>query len=140
MTTIIRNQYIYLLYHIRSYLSQYFLEKLKEWRNNNTRLSAKYDLDSKSPENVESVVKDVIHKIFELEFIHGTNVYQVSKRNVDSVLHVREKRHESIDVTLGVKEKREYKLGNYIPSSEAKNILIVTRGRSGSTFTFDLID
>ena len=81
----------------------------------------------------------MLHKIFELEFIHGTNVYQVSKRNVDSVLHVREKHHESIDVTLGVKEKQEYQLGNHIPASEAKNILIVTRGRSGSTFTGDLL-
>ena len=43
------------------------------------------------------------------------------------------------NITLGVQQMNSYKLANSIPPSEARNILIVTRGRSGSSFLGSLI-
>ena len=39
-----------------------------------------------------------------------------------------------------MKQKRTFTLGKFIPSSEAHNILIVTRSRSGSSFLGDLLN
>lgn len=44
-----------------------------------------------------------------------------------------------INVTVGVQHQSSYRLSNPIPSSESRNILIVTRGRSGSSFLGSLI-
>ena len=78
--------------------------------------------------------------MFELEFFFGINVYQVLK-SISRLAEVYEKDkvYHPFDITLGIKEKHGYKLGNHIPASEAINILIVTRGRSGSTFTGNLL-
>ena len=42
-------------------------------------------------------------------------------------------------VNLGVEKISRYKLGSFIRASESKNILIATRGRSGSSFLGDLL-
>ena len=42
-------------------------------------------------------------------------------------------------VNLGVEKISSYKLGSFIRASESKNILIATRGRSGSSFLGDLL-
>ena len=44
-----------------------------------------------------------------------------------------------INVTLGGQQKSSYRLADAISSSEARNVLIVTRGRSGSSFVGSLI-
>ena len=44
-----------------------------------------------------------------------------------------------INVTVGEQQKSSYRLSHPIPSSESRNILIVTRGRSGSSFLGSLI-
>ena len=45
----------------------------------------------------------------------------------------------NISVNLGIKEVSSYKLGSFIPSNESRNILIATRGRSGSSFLGSLL-
>ena len=52
------------------------------------------------------------------------------KKNGESVLL------EPTSITTGGKK---YRLGNYISSMEARNILIVTRGRSGSSFLGEIL-
>lgn len=42
-------------------------------------------------------------------------------------------------MSLGIKEISRYKLGSFIQSSESRNILIATRGRSGSSFLGSLL-
>ena len=44
-----------------------------------------------------------------------------------------------MNVTVGEQQKSTYRFPNPIPSSESRNILIVTRGRSGSSFLGSLI-
>ena len=46
---------------------------------------------------------------------------------------------QETQVDLGVKTIKLYKFGSIIPSSETINILIATRGRSGSSFIGDLL-
>ena len=46
---------------------------------------------------------------------------------------------QEISVNLGIKEISRYKLGSVIQSSESRNILIATRGRSGSSFLGSLL-
>ena len=46
---------------------------------------------------------------------------------------------QNSSVNLGIKEISRYKLGSVIQSSESRNILIATRGRSGSSFLGSLL-
>ena len=46
---------------------------------------------------------------------------------------------KQININLGVQESRSYGLGRFIPSRESRNIIIVTRGRSGSSFIGQLL-
>ena len=58
---------------------------------------------------------------------------QITKKTEEAMLF------GDMNVTVGEKQKSSYRLSNPIPSSEARNILIVTRGRSGSSFLGSLI-
>ena len=47
--------------------------------------------------------------------------------------------HEQLRINVGLQEKPEFEFGNVISPNESQNILIVTRGRSGSSFLGDLL-
>ena len=116
------------------------IDGLKDWENDNARAQANHKVNKESPEYTESLVQQVLLKMFEMEFFHRINVYHVSKSAIRlAEMYERDEVFNQIDVSLGRKEKHSYRLGNYIPASEAKNILIITRGRSGSTFTGNLL-
>ena len=103
-------------------------------------MPSNHHANKRSPAKVESLVKMLLMTMFKSEFVYGTDVFPMSRRNPE-VLEMYEEdiKFDPIDVTLGSREKHYYKLGNYIPPSEATNILLVTRGRSGSTFTGNLL-
>ena len=44
------------------------------------------------------------------------------------------------DLSLGIQNRQDYGIGDFIPINRAKNVLIVTRGRSGSSFLGDLLN
>lgn len=46
---------------------------------------------------------------------------------------------QKIDISVGVKQKDSFKLGSNIPSTKARKILIVTHGRSGSSFIGEML-
>lgn len=90
--------------------------------------------------NRPSFVKQLLLQMFELEFVHKTNIYQVSNTTIlQAKNNERNDMYKPIDITLGTKEKHSYNLGNHINGSDAINILIVTRSRSGSTITGDML-
>ena len=87
-----------------------------------------------------SFIKHLLLQMFKSEFVHKTNIYHVSKTTiVQAEKNKKDNLYNPIDVTLGMKEKHGYKLGNHINGSEAINILIITRSRSGSTITGDML-
>ena len=93
-----------------------------------------------SVNNRPTFVKQLLLQMFELEFLHETNIYELSNTTISHAKkNERAKVYKPIDITLGVKEKHSYKLGNHINGSETMNILIITRSRSGSTITGDML-
>ena len=116
------------------------IDGLRDWKNDNALAVANHIVNEKSPKHTQSLVIQLLLKMFEMEFFHGINVYQLSKSAIRlAEMYERDHVFNQIDVSLGRKEKHNYTLGNPIPASEAKNILIITRGRSGSTFTGNLL-
>ena len=116
------------------------IDNPKDWDNDKTQALANDKGNERSPDHTESLVKQLLLKMFEMEFFHGINVYQLTKSTIRlAEMFERDKVFNQIDVSLGRKEKHSYRLGDPIPASEAKNILIITRGRSGSTFTGNLL-
>ena len=55
------------------------IDGLKDWENDNARAQANHKVNKESPEYTESLVQQVLLKMFEMEFFHRINVYHVSK-------------------------------------------------------------
>ena len=80
------------------------------------------------------------------EFMYGTdlrddqfdtNIENLSKNKFEEKIN--NVNYEQFGITLGYQKKYNITLGNTILPNESKNILIVTRGRSGSSFLGDLL-
>ena len=109
-------------------------------KDTNEKLPEKSSVDQSIVNNRPSFVKQLLLQMFELEFLHETNIYELSNTTISHAKKKeRAKVYKPIDITLGVKEKHSYKLGNHINGSETMNILIITRSRSGSTITGDML-
>ena len=109
-------------------------------KHTNDKLPENSSVDQSTVNNIPSFVKQLLLQMFELEFLHETNIYELSNTTISQAKkNVRDKVYKPIDITLGVKDKHSYKLGNHINGSETMNILIITRSRSGSTITGDML-
>ena len=67
---------------------------------------------------------------------------KVSRDKEDEIRRARmleDIKSQRMDITIGMREQDEYKLGNPVPSRQARNILIVTHGRSGSSFIGEML-
>ena len=74
------------------------------------------------------------------EFVNGTDLHKTSAQQLLGQPNIGFQDNQ-IKISLGSQKKEEYiKIGDYIPSSGARNILIVTRSRSGSSFLGDLLN
>ena len=79
-----------------------------------------------------------------LEFANETDLHEIEDKT-QILQHqsfnqtVQKVEFDQLNVTVGAKEKYSFQLGNIISPNESKNILIVTRGRSGSSFLGDLL-
>ena len=70
--------------------------------------------------------------LISLEFLNDTNLHEsqpweISWRSGSSMFN-------KSRISLGIQNRQMYNIGESVPMNEAKNILIVTRGRSGSSF------
>ena len=76
--------------------------------------------------------------LISLEFLNDTNLHEsqpweISWRSGSSMFN-------KSRISLGIKNRQIYNIGEFVPMNEAKNILIVTRGRSGSSFLGELLN
>ena len=109
-------------------------------KHTDEKFPQKSSVDQIIVNNRPSFVKQLLLQMFELEFLHETNIYELPNTTISQAKkNERAKVYKPIDITLGVKEKHSYKLGNHINGSETMNILIITRSRSGSTITGDML-
>ena len=117
-----------------------FVKHLITKKHSNEISQKKSFVNHSSIINRPSFVKHLLLQMFKLEFVNKTNIYQVSKTTIlQAKKNERNNVYKPIDITLGMKEKHSYKLGNHIAGSDAINILIITRSRSGSTITGDML-
>ena len=93
-------------------------------------------------ETVANITKMMIMKDFKLEFIDDIDLHNVKKHDINELkvdYNSYNFEDERFGVTFGKNQKHTFHLGNYIPSSDSLNILLVTRGRSGSSFVGNMI-
>ena len=109
-------------------------------KHTNEKLPEKTSDDQSIINYRPSFEKQLLLQMFELEFLHQTDIYQLSNTTISQAKkNEREKVYKPIDITLGVREKHYYNLGNHINGSETMNILIITQSRSGSTIMGDML-
>ena len=96
-----------------------------------------------------SYTKAMILEGLASEFIDGVDIsffkIDVKEQKSDMpVLMIREKitrfQFNPIKIIIGKRRRDVFKLGDYIPPTRARNIWIVTRGRSGSSFLGDMLN
>ena len=85
--------------------------------------------------SVDFLTYNISRELFNEEFMKGISFDEHISRKEDGEIHIK----QETQIDLGVKAIKLYKLGSIIPSSESINILIATRGRSGSSFIGDLL-
>ena len=86
-------------------------------------------------------------KSLESEFIAGIDLYapQVVARRIINPPEwevkemIKNFTYKPIKITVGKRRNDAFTLGDFIPFTKTRNILIVTRGRSGSSFLGDLL-
>ena len=87
---------------------------------------------------IQYYAKSRLTNLISLEFLNDTNLHesepwQIGWRSGNSMFN-------QSRISLGIQNRQMYNIGEFVPMNEAKNILIVTRGRSGSSFLGDLLN
>ena len=79
-------------------------------KDTNENFPEKSSVDHISINNRPSFVKHLLLQMFELEFLHKTDIYQLSNTTISQAKkNERNKVYKPIDITLGVHKKHHYK-------------------------------
>ena len=116
-----------------------------------TKFSTPLFMANTSSDILISYIKMKIEENMKNEFLnHNSNETHAAKildeifidENITDGIHNDSTKFESrnLNISIGVKQKRTFHLGEFIPSNQSINILIVTRSRSGSSVLGDLIN
>ena len=112
---------------------------LDAYKNQSLNSSETFDGNSfhLTPE-IHIYAKTRLTNLISSEFLNNTDLHESQPWQIN--WSSEESSNSQNDITLGMHNKQVYRIGDFIPVHEARNILIVTRGRSGSSFFGNLLN